>query len=544
MFLRKKKNSANSKTSIQLVDGSRVDGKVRHKIVRHIGTADDEIQLKKLLELGSKIKDLFETDADPDQITTLHEKELSKIKNSSPSILNCKKISSQIKGIHDVYGSILSNFNLKPVFDFNSTYYKVFFDIVMAKIADPSSKRMAAKTLEEDFGISHKLHTIYRMMDKIDDAAIENMQKCIAQHNKQLLGGVVSILFYDVTTIYFESFTSDDLKALGYSKDNKFNQPQIVLTMLVTDKGLPLGYQLFPGNTYEGNTLLTALEKWQKAYPGSDFVLVADSGMLNNNNLTTLEDKGINYIVCSRIKNLPKATQAELLSIKQSKESNTDFFYSMELNKRRLILSYKISRAKKDKFDREKAIDRLNSKLSKSKNPSSLISNYGYKKFISIDGESNIKLNEEKINESERWDGLHGLITNMKDISPEQAYRCYKDLWQIEDAFRIQKSDLKIRPIFHWTERRVTAHIAISYIAYACYKIAEFIINKENETNLSHREIKRCLYKYKINIFKDKNSDNYYAVPEPVTDALEMIYKTFELQLEIDCYKYGFKAAS
>lgn len=408
----------------------------------------------------------------------------------------------------------------------------------MAKIANPSSKRMAVQTLEEDFGIKHGLHSVYRMMDKLDDNNIALIQNNISAYNKKLIGGKISVLFYDVTTIYFESFTSDELKNLGYSKDNKFNQPQIVLTLLVTEQGLPLGYQLLPGNTYEGNTLLNAISGWQKTYSDSKFVLVADSGMLNKNNLSALDTKGIDYIVCARIKSLPKATKEEMLSLKESQDQQKDFYHTIEFSERKLIISYKLTRATKDKYDREKSVERLSSKLKTSKNPANLISNYGYKKFINVDGNSKVTLNEEKIQESERWDGLHGLITNIKDITAENAYGYYKDLWQVEDAFRINKSDLKIRPVFHWTEKRIHAHISMSYVSYACYKAVEYIVNFSNGTSISHRQIKKLMMKVGVDIVKDMYSDNHYAIPEPMTKEANMIYKTFNKVIEEAPYQY------
>lgn len=194
-----------------------------------------------------------------------------------------------------------------------------------------------------------------------------------------------------------------------------------------------------------------------------------------------------------------------------------------------MILSYNPSRACKDRYDRDKAVDRLSTKLKASKSPASLISNYGYKKYISIDSKSQVNLNIDKIEESERWDGLHGLITNIKDITPEQAYAHYRGLWQIEDSFRINKSDLKIRPIFHWTPERIHAHIAISYLAYACYKAVEYIVNKKSATNFSHRQIKATLFKLGTDIYQDPYTKDYFALPESISEQGKVIYKALEV---------------
>jgi len=382
------------------------------------------------------------------------------------------------------------------------------------------------------------------MMDKLNAAEILKLQQQVSNYSKELIGGTIQVLFYDVTTIYFESFTEDELKKLGYSKDNKFNQPQIVLTLLVTEEGLPLGYQLMPGNTYEGNTLLTAITQWRQLYKDVRFVLVADSGMLNELNLSALDETDINYIVCARIKSLPKITKQEILCYKESSDTSNDFYFMLEFSTRKLILSYKNSRACKDRYDRKKAIDRLSAKLKQSKNPANLISNYGYKKFISVDSNASVNLNDVKIEESERWDGLHGLITNIKDITAEQAYAHYKGLWQIEDSFRINKSDLKIRPIFHWTPERIHAHIAKSYIAYACYKAVEYAVNSKNSTNFSHRQIKSALDKVGTDIYQDQYTKDYFALPEPMNEQGKLIYKALGVIYECSPYCCTLSMAS
>lgn len=537
MFVRKRKNSSNS-TSIQIIEGYRCEGKVRHKVIKHVGTSSSEMQIKELMELGAQIKVMLEANIDIDEINIYHQKELSKITSSGgASILNCQKIRTNITGIHKIYGKTFDDLNLQETSGLKKEYYEALKDIVMARISTPSSKRAAVNTLLEDFDIKHSLNTVYRMMDKLDANTIEKIQKMVSKYVINLVGGKINVLFYDVTTIYFESFSPDDLKKLGFSKDNKVNQPQIVLTLLVTDKGLPLGYQVLPGNTYEGHTLITAIEKWKLIYPTSNFVLVADSGMLNKDNLTALDTKGINYIVAARIKSLPKATKEELLAYKAASESDADYYHSINFGDRKLILSYKFSRARKDEYDCNKAIEQLVNKLKISKNPESLINNYGYKKYIKVTGNSTVNLVEEKIEESKRWDGLHGLITNLKSLSPQEAYKQYYNLWQVEDAFRINKSDLKIRPVFHWTPQRIETHILISYLAYSCYKIVEYKVNlNKEEEKYSHREIKAIIKKVKLNIYKDKYSDNYYALPEPVSEDTELIFKTFNVALELDAY--------
>ena len=535
MFVRKKTSKSNPNIYFQLAESYREGGIVKQKVIKHIGTAKDEHQIKQMQILGEQLKSLYESNATETEIEQYYQKEISKIQQSSPSLFNCKKLKTKKLGLHDIYGKILDEMQLSNILK-SKKYNLILKDLIMAKIAQPSSKRKAVEILSESFGIEHKLNEIYKMMDQIDENVIKLIQRKVSEYSKQLLSGSIHVLYYDVTTIYFESFTEDELKKLGFSKDNKFNQPQLVLTMLVSDKGLPLGYQLLPGNTYEGNTLLSAIKAWKEQYPEQRFTLVADSGLLNDLNINTLEQENIDYIVAARIKNLPKITKEEIFNLKELFNRNEDCFFEIKPNhNRRLIISYKVNRASKDKYDREKNLNKLASKLSFSKNPSSFINNYGYKKFIDIDKNSKVTINESKILEQERWDGLHGIITNVNELSAKEIYSQYRGLWQIEDAFRINKTDLNIRPIFHWTSKRILSHICLSYITYACYKSAEFILHKQGLL-LSHRAIKDKLNKVAATIYQDKTTQEVYFFPEQIDEETAEIYKIFKVTPESEPY--------
>lgn len=535
MFVRKKTSKSNPNIYFQLAESYREGDAVRQKVIKHLGTAKDEQQANKIQILGEQLKNLYQLNTTTSEIEQYYQKEISKIQQLSPSLFNCKKIQTKKLGLHDIYGKVFNEAGLSNILK-SKKYNLILKDIVMAKISQPSSKRKAVEILSEDFGIDYKLNDIYKMMDQINEDLIKEIQIKIAEYSKNLLSGTIHILYYDVTTIYFESFTEDELKKLGFSKDNKFNQPQLVLTMLVSDKGLPLGYQLLPGNTYEGNTLITAIKFWREQYPEQKFILVADSGLLNDLNITTLEQEDIDYIVAARIKNLPKITKEEIFSIKESFTQNEDWFFDIKSNNnRRLVVSYKVTRASKDRYDREKNLNKLIKKLNFSENSSSFINNYGYKKYLDIDKNSKVILNESKISEQERWDGLHGIITNVSQLSAKEIYNQYRGLWQIEDAFRINKTDLKIRPVFHWTLKRILSHICLSYITYACYKSVEFILHKQGIL-LSHRAIKDKLNKVEASIYKDKTTQEIYFFPEQLDEETTEIYKFFNVSPEAEPY--------
>jgi hypothetical protein len=486
MFVRVKQKSEN-KYAIQIVESVRdVNGGVKQKIIRHVGMAFNDTEVLALKELAESIKIQIEESHQPslfgaeESLKMLKSswKNIKKDKKNNPknsannkSVANKESIESEnneelkvnlnklieesrsINGIHDIYGEVYSQIGFDHILK-SPSKNKMVKDLVMARIANPSSKRKSVLNLEEEFGINLNLDSVYKVMDDIDETIISKIQQAAYNTTKSLLGGKVDVLFYDCTTLYFESFSEDDFKCNGYSKDLKFNQPQLVLAMFVTKEGLPVGYEIFPGNCYEGHTLLPILAKLKTNYDLDRVIFVADSGMLNSNNLGFLEENNFEYIVGGRIKNMNKNIISEIIDISSYKKSENaqipdlqghkgqhyrkvkaikeEFNYltkSIDLNStQKLILNYSKKRAKKDHHDRQKMIDKLQKKLSKSKNAASLISNYGYKKYIKINNDSQIELNHEKLEKEAKWDGIQGLITNAKNLSNSEIIAHYKGL--------------------------------------------------------------------------------------------------------------------
>ena len=312
---------------------------------------------------------------------------------------------------------------------------------VLSRVADPCSKRKTVRTLEQDYNQQIPLEKMYRMMDRLH-SNIGRVKNIVAQNTLDLFKQRVDILFFDVTTLYFESFTPDELREFGFSKDCKFKETQVVLALVTNFEGHPLTYELFPGNTNEGRTLISAVKKLKEHFTVRDAVLVADRAMFTDKNLKFLEENKVQYIVAAKLKSFSKKKKEEVLAQKSwlKKRAGGSAFKVMdqEEEERKLILSYSEKRAKKDVSSRQRLIDRLMKKASKGQIPlKSLISNYGSKKYILVDKRQKVKLNEEKIKEEARWDGLHGVVTNVKNQSPSELLSRYRGLWRIEEAFRV-----------------------------------------------------------------------------------------------------------
>ncbi len=555
MFVRVKTTPNSPRKSVQIVESVRDGDKVKQKILRYVGIATDDSELAKLLDVAEYIKAKIEYEHTPTlwspeetaemAISTRKDQlEQKKSKNDKPINVDLKQLREEqrtIVGIHEVYGKIYEELGFNNLFASpkrNELSAKILKHIVLARVACPKSKRASVKMLEEDFGISLNLDKVYSMMDEIDDAMVDRIQTKAHYATKQMLGGKINVLFYDATTLYFESFTEDDLKQNGYSKDFKFNQPQVILALLVTQEGLPVGYEVFPGSFYEGHTVIPILEKLRTNHNLEKVVFVGDKGMLNEDNLKFLEENNFYYIVGARLKNLPKKLIKEVLDLEsyeaetEDKDKNKENKYLVIDKKdgRRIILSHNATRARKDKHDREKAVEKVLKKLQKSKDPKSLISNYGYKKYISMDGEAKIDLNEAKLLEESKWDGLHGVITNLQDKEPKEVLTHYRGLWEIEESFRISKHDLKVRPIFHWVPQRVRAHLAIAFMAFSCVRHLQHRVSLQYQ-RMSPEAIRWELLHVQTSFLRHKQNRKMYCIPSKTSNEAKKIYQTVGLKL-------------
>lgn len=540
MFIRTKKTPRSKSISVQLVESFRLNGKNKQRVIHHFGTADTKEKLALLLQLAetmkhdvaiSKARNCKPTKANRCSGNFIGEL-LEASSNTSLNISDVEEIGRYITGIKDAYGAVYDRIGFTNPFSHPSrrTYAaKILREIVLARIAFASSKRASVDLLDKQFGEKINLDHVYQMMDKIDDKFCENIQKIAFTNAVKLTQNKVKILFYDATTLYFESFSEDELKQNGYSKDMKFNQPQVLLALFATEKGLPLGYELFPGGTYEGHTLIPILEKLKKTYQVEQLVFVADRGLLSDENIKYLEENNFSYIVGARIKNLPKKLQEQILD-----EDNYHVDYGQKLGvfdyrKSKLIVSYAADRARKDQHDRSTAINKLSKKLAKNKNPKSLLSNYGYKKYITINGDAEIAVNEEKLNNDAKWDGLLGVVTNLQNALPTEILAQYRSLWQIEECFRINKHDLKMRPIYHWAPHRVKAHVAISFIAFVCVRYLEYLIAIQSY-KISPAVIRDSLLQVQASVIRDKKTDAHFLLPSQMDAHAKEIYRVLRIK--------------
>lgn len=537
MFVRIKERN-HGKKSVQIVENYRSGSKIRQKIIRHIGQAVSEKELRVLrslaqwviVEARNKKQPVFSL-FKPEDVYGRRNKKPTKDKVEIDQLREEHRI---IEGIGEIFGKIYSDLGFDDLIGGtkkDSQWNGILKSCVIARISNPESKRKTADLLEEDYAIRIPLEKIYRMMDHAGERE-DLIKKRVGETTKSLFKEKVDVLFFDVTTLYFESIETDDLKKFGFSKDCKFKETQIVFALVTTSKGLPVTYEIFPGNMYEGHTLITIVNNLKQKHDIERVVLVADRAMFNDENLKLMESERIDYIVAARLKSLNTKLKTQIIEDADFKANvvNDEFYWSKEFkyNDRRLIVSYNVRRARKDAADRARLVERL---LKKSKDNKiklkDLIPNYGSKKFVTVNNQT-VTVNDEKIDAEAKWDGFHGVITNVKEDSVVKILSRYAGLWQIEEAFRVSKHDLKFRPIYHWTPQRIKSHILICFLAFTLVKQVLYRVKMKN-IDMSFDKIRNELLHVQSSLMVDIKTQKRYLIPSHVTTNQNRIYQAVGL---------------
>ena len=488
MFVRKKKNKSGS-VSVQIIQ------KVgrRNKLIQTVGSSLDELTIE---ELFAEAKRLIPSLQKQQSFNFLNEED--------ESILNFTKTLSNANikavGAELIFGALFDSIGFNVIDD------QLFKDLVLSRIIYQGSKLKLTEYLRRFEHRDVSIQRIYRFLDKLNHKYKSQAEAIAFKHTQKILGQI-TVVFYDMTTLYFEAGDEDDFRRIGFSKDGKFQNPQIMLGLLVGEKGYPIGYELFEGNTFEGKTLILVLEKFQKKFDLVKPIIIADSGLLSRANIASLKEKNYQYIIGARIKNSTDEIAQKILNLKLCEDGQNTLIKKDDGDN--LIITYTEKRAKKDAHNRKKGLTRLEKKVSSGKLSKDKINARGYNKYLTLKNEVNVAIDYDKYNADASWDGLKGYITNTS-LSVDAVIENYSNLWHIEKAFRMSKSDLEIRPIYHFTKRRIEAHISISFVAYTVYK-----------------ELERLLYKYEA--------------PFSVQKARDIIRNMYQIEIELPNSKHKEK---
>jgi len=450
--IREVKYSANS-VSIQVY---KIENRKR-VIVRHIGTAHNEQEKSDLLSLANEFIEKVS-------------KQLHLFENDQPNnILYVNQ--TEFIGVHYTFLYELIS-KLIIAIGFDKIKNNLLLDLVILRMVEPASKLRSIELLAEYFGIKHRRQSYYQsaplwltLKSKIETIALDFARKNYAFN--------FDLLFYDVTTLYFETFEEDELRKNGFSKDNKSQQPQILVALMVTKEGFPIAYEVFAGNTFEGHTLIPVVKNFIRKSKVKEFTVVADAAMISVENIQALKENGINYIVGARLGNLSNDLIAKIdknISRRDGKSIRikTDNGY--------LICSYSSVRYRKDKYEMEKQIEKAKYIIDNPSKNKKL-------KFTKSNGQ-NIELNQKLIDKIQKTLGIKGYYTNLEEniADDKTIIERYHELYKIEQAFRISKSDLQTRPIFHYKEEPIKLHLLICFMALVVSKHIEL------QTNTSTRK--------------------------------------------------------
>lgn len=489
MFVRKYKNQSGT-TSIHIVDKS----SGAYRIVKSFGSAHTEEEIERLMRKAQN--ELLPSSKNQERLFPITLPDDRAVENFLESISN-----SHIRtvGPELIFGTLFDRMG------FNIVPSQLFRHITIARLAYPTSKLKTVDYLFRYQGVTITEDAIYKFLDSIYKKYKPLVEKVVFEHTKKTLG-TITIVFYDMTTLYFEAEDEDDLRKIGYSKDGKRECPQIMLGLLVGANGYPIGYDMFEGNTFEGKTLIPTLEKLQQKYGFAKPIVVADAGLLSKNNIAELTKADYTFILGGRIKNESQPVQEEILV--QSKDiKDQESFEIKKIDGARLIVTYSLKRAGKDAHNREKGLKKLRARVASGKLTKTQITNRGYNKFLSLAGDITVTINEEKVAYDRRWDGLKGYATNTK-LTHKEIVEQYGHLWQIEKAFRISKTDLRIRPVFHYKRRRIESHLCIAFVAYAIWKELERLLQQNGLLMSARRagELTHTMYKIRYTMPQSKET--------------------------------------
>ena len=482
MFVRQKINSSGS-VSVQIVQKV---GRI-NRVVRTIGCSTDPVELEKL------------------QSQAEYEKE----RIYGPTLFDPRPV-EDLKNVTNDCIRVIG-----PDIVFGVLYARIGFDAIgepllkalaISRLTHPGSKLKLSEYLNVTGRDSISVYSIYRFLDKISDRYKSQIEHLSFAYTKRVLNGEIGIVFYDMTTIYFESSQPDELRIPGFSKEGKHHLPQIFLGLLVGCDGYPIGYDIFEGNIYEGHTLIPILERFEKQFSIGHPIVVADAGLLSKSNIEELTKRKYKFILGARVKN----EGANVVQIVQGREwVNGDMTEYLKPDDSRLIIEYTDSRAKKDEFNRTRGIRKLEQQVNTGKLTKSNLNNRGYNKYLKLDGDISISIDYQKYDNDRKWDGIKGYITNT-DLARELVVTRYRDLWHIEKAFRISKTDLQIRPIYHRRKDRIESHICISFMAYLMYKELERLLMGNNLKTSVEKAIEQINKIYEIIIPGDDGSQSTF----------------------------------
>ena len=487
MYIRTTKNK-NGDAYYHLVESYRDNGKVKQRTLLALGKVEEG----KLEQLATAISK---------HLDTIHVLDLAKhidVKDAYiyGSLLILDRLMEQL-GINQVIAELVLK-HPRLTIDLK----KVLFTLITSRFVRPVSKlALYDQWIEKLYPVmvDHQmaLQHIYRSLD-ILAMHKEFIEQSLYSYRKDLFSINVDIVLYDLTTLRFESTRTDlgELRQFGYSKEMRSDCTQVVFGLLTDTDGIPLSFEVHPGNTFEGNTLEEIVGKMRKKFSVRRFIFIADRGLFSAKNLEHIRHNNGEYIVGLKMGVLQKQLQQDFYDIDNFEFISDELaIWETSLGQDRCIVTWSKSRAERDRKTREDILDKIRKKLTQKNSKSkTFITNHNYQKYlVLLDNEKPI-LNQQAIEEQACKDGFFGIITNVKTMTASEIVFNYKQLWKIEDSFGELKGSLKTRPMFHWTDERIIGHLMMCFLSYLCEAHMTKALREQNE-KLESKSIEKKIIK-------------------------------------------------
>lgn len=478
MYIKVTKNSV-GQAYYHLVESYWSEGKSRQRTLISLGRVGEGGE-EKLDELAAAISKHRET-----LTVTQLAKEISVNETFILGPLLILERLFELTGINEVIAEVIRK---HPLLELDLR--KTLFTIVACRFVKPGSKLKIFEhwrklLYPELINPDLPLHHLYRTLDILADSK-EIIEESLYWRGRDLLSEPTDIVLYDLTTLRFESTNqTEELRRFGFSKEKRSDCTQIVFGLLLNTDGIPLGFEVYPGNTFEGQTLTGIVGKMKKKFQIRRMIFVADRGLFSKKNLEILRQDNGEFIVGHRLGSMKKYEKEAVYDIRKFKWIVADTLASYETTTEagdRLIVTWSKVRADRDAKTRADILEKIRKKLASKKKitTKALVTNTNYQKFLKgLDGGSPV-INLEAVEAESKTDGFFGIVTNVKDISASEVITNYKELWKIEDAFGEIKGTLKARPVFHWTDHRITGHLVACFLAYLCEAHVTQLLRNKN----------------------------------------------------------------
>lgn len=479
---------------LSIVQGYRdpVTKKVRHKTIKSLGYLDDleEEYEDPIAHFKAVVKEMNEKAALEKEPVKL---EIDPQERLAENLGNRKNIGyAALSRLYHELGLHVFFYNRSRSFQSKFNTNNIMKLLVFSRILAPASKKKTYEQKERYFeNTDFSLDDVYRCLTQVITLKA-GLQLHLHRQMKAKFNRNTELVYYDVTNYYFEIDEPDELRKKGVCKEHR-PDPIVQMGLLMDTKGIPICYDLFPGNTNDCETLMPVLDKVKKDYGVGRTIIVADKGLNTADNIAFSLAKGDGYVYSQTVRGANKELKDYVLDPSGYRELSEDYKIKSRLYPREIAVSnatggrskiridekqvvfYSSDYDRKAKIDREPALSKALD-LAKSPSKYNKATSYGAAKYLKnlvfdpktgeiITAKQKPVFDEKKLREEEKFDGYYAIVTSEWQKKDEEIIDIYRGLWQIEEAFKVTKSDLKARPVYLSREDHIEAHFLICFVA-------------------------------------------------------------------------------